>query len=208
MALYVAFFDPADERAEAALRPVVATLRHSGYQIPARLESAREQPPNPLLIGWFRNLRLLRGYAAHIEVTGNPPENPDRCEDAYKTFLDPFYREKRSCKRFKHLIMHADDEGFYLPVAFDEPLWKVSQSPWLPKLRWTERSVGSAVALRQELEDLNGYLQLPPEFDATDETRLWEHANTLPFNVESGVWHVLHWSACKSVSTGLVIEFV
>lgn len=62
-------------------------------------------------------------------------------------------------RRFPHLIDHADFQGFYLPVAFAEPRW-------IPDPRWEDHplfkdkpelqktSVGSAVELRQELDEL------------------------------------------------------
>lgn len=60
--------------------------------------------------------------------------------------------------RFPHLIYHADNSGYYLPCLFEKPLWIDATLAGKDNIGLI--SVGSSLALLDELIELNKYLDI------------------------------------------------
>ena len=72
--------------------------------------------------------------------------------------------ERAPARHFDHLIVHRDDDGFYLPVEFDKPLDFTSQ---VSGPGW----IGSTPRLAEELESLRRRLDQPDAKNADGSTR-------------------------------------
>jgi len=96
---------------------------------------------------------------------------------------------------FNHLINHADDSGYYLPVDFMQSFIVLD-----------EISIGSAVALLRELDALQTVLEAtyPDEMEAAlahdDEEELPEIAGPV------GVWAALRLLCRSAIETGMPIH--
>jgi hypothetical protein len=87
--------------------------------------------------------------------------------------------------QFNHLINHADDEGYYLPVDFPQAFFV------------EEISIGSAVALLAEMDALESVLaaQFPGEVALALSTP--DDEERVQLNGPVGVWHALR-RLCRS----------
>lgn len=136
----------------------------------AGLERHVEPETAPLLslpIGSYSTLHELRRVAAHLQYSDKPPlsrpMNERSWDDAlYDRYFAAFYEEnpesapstfaKPSARRFDHLMVHSDAEGFYVPQQFDSVLVTGANV-----YGW----VGSSFALASECEELARALQIP-----------------------------------------------
>jgi hypothetical protein len=75
-----------------------------------------------------------------------------------------FRRGRKFDRRFDHLLLHSDAEGFYVPVEFDEVLF----SDHVPGVM-----LGSSHALVRECEELMSVLAIPSDVDPESE-ELWD----------------------------------
>lgn len=101
-------------------------------------------------LGTVADLHALRREAA--AAAGYTPE------DYYEGRVPPGYR-------FQHLINHDDTGGYYLPVEFLQPFWLGDEEEGDEPV-----SVGSAVVLLRELEELRPHLaaRYPAEWAAAE----------------------------------------
>ena len=61
-------------------------------------------------------LQNLRALAAHVEFEGSVPTHPSEVKGS---FLEKIHRQELAPKKFAHLILHSDCDGFYVPVDFE-----------------------------------------------------------------------------------------
>lgn len=165
-------------------------------------------------MGSYSNIHYLRRIAAHLLVNDQMPE-PILRGPADDPILDRYYSKVQthpySCsspwKRFDHLLLHSDCEGFYLPIEFDEVLKDVNQ------LGVEGGLVGSSQKLLAECFDLGEQLGLPMELnnvdkifdkisEATDESESWNR-----YRIETERCLTLMEAAEHSVKYGAAIVF-
>jgi hypothetical protein len=116
----------------------------------------------------YGGLHYLRQCAAHLQYVRRlpPPWRPDQ-----RAVEDPLYVRygaeseqenadapvgafaKTSSRRFDHLIMHSDAEGYYIPQDFERVIIAGAES-----YGW----IGSSFALARECERLAAALEIPP----------------------------------------------
>lgn len=140
------------------------------YGLQTNLAEARDGEGLDEYVGGIDELHELRAIAASIN---------DKTEDDYhEGNVAPGFP-------FNHLINHADDEGFYLPVDF------------LQAFVMEEISIGSAVALLRELEALEPVLadRYPDQVALALTTP--DDEERAPIEGPVGVWHSLR-RLCRS----------
>lgn len=127
----------------------------------------------------YASLHYLRRIAAHLDAGRPlpPPGDRDSAGDpmiaAYGTAVaggQPgrlarwLGRGPRFARRFDHLLLHSDAEGFYLPADFAEVIVTRGSSD-LPG-----GEVGSVPRLLDECERLAVALEIPDDLDPEDDT--------------------------------------
>jgi hypothetical protein len=152
-------------------------------------------------LGSYDQLHLLREYAVHMEFTGSPPPEPLRTGfgTAYP-LLEDVYANRTSTRRFRHLVNHADNGGYYFPIGFPSPVV-------LENVPDIESSVGSSVGLLAELEEVNLHLKMPEGYPEPGTLLFADLVERDPWNLEKYAWGVLHWFARKSVVHRLLLAF-
>ncbi len=171
----------------------------------------------------YSGLHYLRRTAAYLDSSGRLPapgndsSADDPVLDAYfNTVLDlkpsvmrRLFEKRRSfSRRFDHLIVHSDAEGFYLPAALPEVL-VVPAEYQIPG-----SMVGSAPRLLDELDRLAQALEIPDHLDSTSDA-LWEAADSQgegsslwqQYGIESFSCVVLREACRHSLRTGAAIVF-
>jgi hypothetical protein len=171
----------------------------------------------------YTGLHYLRRTAAHLDSTGYLPGPGDDSSagdpvlEAYfndvlnvkPSILRRMFEKRRSFRRrFDHVIVHSDAEGFYLPVDFSEVLI-------LPGAGIVPGSmVGSVPRLLDELDRLGQALQIPEALISTSD-ELWEAADSQgegdslwqQYGIESFSCVVLREACRHSLRTGAAIVF-
>jgi hypothetical protein len=125
----------------------------------------------------YNGLHELRRVAVHLlEGKGPPPPSTDRATK--DELLDLYYKEKRfkaptppemmdrshpTPWGFKHLLLHSDCEGYYLPIHFKFVLFPPSS------LEIAGGMIGSTSVLAFELAALGKALQVPSAKYDSDE---------------------------------------
>jgi hypothetical protein len=104
-----------------------------------------------------------------------------------------------------HLLCHSDCEGYYVPVAFDEPLF-------LPEDAHVAGGgmVGSSQGLLDELRGCAGALGIRldgGELTDDEARRVGDLPDTDPFAIETSVWLTLHEACRASIAGGHAIVF-
>jgi len=134
------------------------------------------------MYGYF-GLHHARRCAAYLQYEGRPPEaapkqnqKPAYGAMAKRYFLD-FDAEnsnapvgslaKPSARRFDHIIVHSDAEGFYVPQRFEQVVIADEQA-----YGW----IGSSYALKDEYARIAEALQIPPELMADCEHPAFDEA--------------------------------
>jgi hypothetical protein len=102
-----------------------------------------------------------------------------------------------------HLLCHSDCEGYYVPVAFDEPLF-------LPASAGVAGGgmVGSSQGLLDELRGCAPALGITldgGELTDDEARRIGDLPETDPFMIESSVWLTLHEACLASIAGGHAI---
>ncbi|MEQ1619093.1 MAG: hypothetical protein ABL883_12215 [Terricaulis sp.] len=130
----------------------------------------------------YSGLHYLRRCAAHLQYNGHlpPPLAPKEQamhDPVYTRYSAEFVDEndgvepgalaKPSSRRFDHLLMHSDAEGFYVPQDFDRVVIAGDES-----YGW----VGSSHALRNECVRLAAVLELPNDLLADYESERFHEA--------------------------------
>lgn len=122
----------------------------------------------------YSGLHYLRRCAAHLHFAGALPSTErdgDAVQDVHyvrysnefeseNAALEPGDFARPSQRRFDHLIMHSDAEGYYIPQRFERVLIAGDQA-----YGW----IGSSYALLEECERLAAALQLPASLLADGE---------------------------------------
>jgi len=122
----------------------------------------------------YSGLHYLRRCAAHLHYVGALPSQEREgksIEDAHyvrysnefeseNAALEPGDFARPSQRRYDHLIMHSDAEGYYIPQRFERVLIAGDQA-----YGW----VGSSYALLDECERLAAALQVPASLLADGE---------------------------------------
>jgi hypothetical protein len=150
------------------------------YGLQTHLAEPADEEGLEEMVGTLEDLHELRRIAADVHG---------------KTVDD--YQEGRVAAgaQFNHLINHADDSGYYLPVDF------------LQAFAIEEVSVGSAVALLKELEALEPVLteRYPIEVALAKATPDEEERADISGPV--GVWHSLQRLCRSALELNLPIQF-
>ena len=118
----------------------------------------------------YSGLHYLRRIAAHL-AAGRPLPSPgddgassDPVQEAYYDAVAGrprlFRRRTSFDRRFDHLLVHSDAEGFYVPVEFDEVLFSEDVPGTM---------LGSSHALVRECEELMDALEIPSGIDPENE---------------------------------------
>lgn len=147
-------------------------------------------------------LHSLRGYAAHIELEGEPPKTTLDGKGHYPT-LKRIYDGTDSSKRFQHLINHSDCGGYYIPIEFAEPVLLERRSFTLG----TDGPVGSSQKLLSELDEINKYLNVVGDYGQVERGSVEQTIRDDPWASEKHAWSVLHWLARESIARHLILIF-
>ncbi len=172
----------------------------------------------------YSGLHYLRRLAAHVDSSGDFP-TPGDAESSKDPVLNRYFedvdrprpgllqrimsRRTRFARRFDHLIVHSDAEGFYLPADFSDVLI----SP--PEFAIPGAMVGSVPRLLDELTRLAVLLEIPDTLDAQSDA-LWDAAEQSQgvgdarwqqYGVESFSCVVLREGCRHSLRTGAALVF-
>jgi hypothetical protein len=139
------------------------------------------EPPAPDFFNvavYGDGLHYLRRVAAHLALEEELPPPGDEEAAADDPLLREYYQlydesladGKAALMGFQHLIIHADAQGFYLPVEFDEVLHVD------PSLEVAGDSVGSSHRLLAECMELARALELPDDLDP-EADEVWDAAD-------------------------------
>lgn len=104
----------------------------------------------------YAGLHYLRRVAAHLgagHLLPSPGNDAALRADAVLASV----QQQRHLSRFEHLILHEDDQGFYLPTAFEQVLYPD------PALGIDSRSLGSSAKLQSECLELAHALEIPDD---------------------------------------------
>ena len=165
-------------------------------------------------IGRWGAIHALRGFAAHIALTGEIPVEADDLSAPH--FAGPYQADvmtdgitlihpgrSKVGSWFDHLILHADSEGFYVPVDFPDVLCNVPVG-----------MLGSSYRLLEECDLLARYLDIPPDLPMEDDplsdaigelkdaTTTWQR-----FSWETWACQNLRQGARKSIAAGAALVF-
>lgn len=157
----------------------------------------------------YSGLHYLRRFAAILAATGEMP-TPGNDDAADDPILQKYYANNGSTsEKYKHLIIHSDAEGYYLPIDFSDVLF--------PSDEWEidgDGMIGSSYRLLEECEELAKYLELPTDIDPESDD-VWDSADAQGegdliwkrYGVESFVCLRLLLAAKFSIRTGSAIVF-
>jgi hypothetical protein len=150
----------------------------------------------------YSNLHYLRRLQAHVLQQGaeDPSWRPTPCSDE-EPWKDPAVDEELCVYLRSHLILHADSEGYYVPVDFNDVLYGAPGGDML----------GSSQRLLAEMRQLAPYLDI--RLDAggnlpdAEAQRLNRHDERDPFWREKMMWLLVFEAARLSVEFGTVVVF-
>ncbi|MEV6302163.1 hypothetical protein AB0M02_22295 [Actinoplanes sp. NPDC051861] len=104
-----------------------------------------------------------------------------------------------------HLLCHSDCDGFYVPVAFDFPVFVSGTDDFGGGM------IGSSQGLLAELRRCAPAIgiRLEPDGELSDEEaeRIGGLEDDAPFHIESVVWLTLHEACRESIAGGHAIAF-
>jgi hypothetical protein len=183
-----------------------------GHEEPFDIEARRTFECG--MYGYFGFYSLQR-LAAHLALKGELPPPAERddeddpvLQDYCRIFDASFAQGKASGMPFQHLIVHADGEGFYLPVEFEDVLIPDAS------LEIDGGEIGSAHKLLTECGELARALEIPDGLSVEDEAvsaalrsqgegdAMWER-----YGVESYTCLALMRACEVSIETGAAIIF-
>lgn len=127
-----------------------------------------------------RPVHRLRGFALYCEHEGRAPTAEEAA--AGYPLLESLYDGKIRTQWYPHLVDHADDDGYYIPADFSEPVNAFVDGEVM--------SIGSAHRLLAELKSIERFMN-------DDEA----------FALERSCWGALKKLAEASVAKNLVIRF-
>lgn len=129
-----------------------------------------------------RPVHRLRGFALYCEHEGRAPTAEEAA--AGYPLLESLYDGKIRTEWYPHLVDHADDDGYYIPADFSQPVNAFIDGEVM--------SIGSAHRLLAELKSIERFMN-----GGDEET----------FALERLAWTVLRDMAQKAVEKNLVIRF-
>jgi hypothetical protein len=170
----------------------------------------------------YSGLHYLRRAAAHLSLRGSlpPPGGKDASDDPVLAeyydqvdqprggLLGRVFSRQPLKRKFEHLILHSDAEGYYVPQDFPEVLFPPEE------LKIPGGMVGSSQRLLQEMTVLAEALQLPPGLDP-EADEVWQAADSQGtgeaqwqrYGVESYVCLRLLRAAQHSIANSALIVF-
>ena len=165
----------------------------------------------------FSSLHYLRRLAANVHLKGELPTpgdetnlDDDEPTDRYYElasetggFLSNLLGVKTPSDRpFDQLIVHRDNDGFYVPIDFPEPIpyeSRASGPGW----------IGSSIALERECEKLIEALGLPADIDLDGVVQTGEESETWQrYATESFCVVALREACRRAARTGAALVFV
>lgn len=145
---------------------------------------------------WLHHLRRLQAH-----VLQDPDWKHQPCTDEDEPWLDEAVDRELTVFMRSHLILHADTEGYYVPIAFDDVLYDApggemlgSSQHLLAELRQLAPSLGITLDARGELPDSEAARIAP--YDEQD-----------PAHREKAAWLLLFECARQSVAMGTLLVF-
>jgi len=170
----------------------------------------------------YSGLHYLRRVAAHLDARGELPipggskssEDPV-LEGHFDDFIGAspglfrrlFASKESYSRRFDHLIVHSDAEGFYLPADFPKVL--LGDDDDVPG-----GMVGSAPRLLGELDHLASVLEVPPGLESQSDA-LWDAVESQGEGDETWQRYAIETFSCvtlregcrRSIATGAALVF-
>lgn len=147
---------------------------------------------------WLHHLRRI--YALDRQELPVTPVGARGALDADRAVVDD-----EASMLDSHLLCHSDCEGYYVPVAFDEPLFLP------PKANVAGGGmVGSSQELLAELRGCAaaiGITLVDGRLTDDDAHRIGDLPESDPFMIESAVWLTLHEACLSSIAGGHAIVF-
>jgi hypothetical protein len=154
-------------------------------------------------VGNYSDLHILRGLAVTRESA--PAALESKSESDLNSAIESFYQQENQTTGYRHLINHADDSGFYVPLELPEPIAIEGIPPGEDEK--VTLSLGSSPALLRELDVLNEVLGLPGDIGDLGEEEFVRVTESHRWPVAAYVWGVLHLYARESVATSSFIQF-
>ena len=226
--LIVGVLEAVEAEDREAMRDEIARLNR--FLAAAQLDTHVEPETHPdgvwdAQMWGYTGLHYLRRLAAHLRDGRDPkPFRPDadptkdRLVKAYYRHADWYVDENdvsfhesppHPGRPFDHLVLHMDDEGFYVPQRFSGVLMTYTEGDDGSK------PVGSSQMLKEECEYLADWLELSlaidPEgdevWDAADNGARPGDPNWKRFGIESFTCLRVHRGASESVRSGRLLVF-
>jgi hypothetical protein len=163
-------------------------------------------------VGPYAVFHHIWRYAAHLDITGKPPDEPGTHpldDECYQQVL------KKERTKFDHLLRHSDDYGYYYPIDFDRPCeisTQASGGGLLKKLFGGSKpaaapvSFGSAIQLQKELKAINEFLKVPVRDEAPSKT-YEDGIHGDEWGDEKWTWVVLYFMSRKAIEHGQIVVF-
>jgi hypothetical protein len=170
----------------------------------------------------YSGLHYLRRVAAHLDTNGRlpPPGDDDSSKDpvlagyyqaaegAKASFMSRLLGRQKIQRKFDHLVLHSDAEGFYLPIEFQDVIFPDES------LEIAGGMVGSSYQLLKECKRIAAALEIPDDLDETSDA-LWEAADSQGegslkwerYGIESFSCVCLMRGCRKSIETGASLVF-
>jgi hypothetical protein len=225
--LIVGVLDAVDEEAREAMRGDIARLNR--FLAAAQLDTHVEPEGHPDGVWdaqmWGYTGLHLRRLAAHLRDGRNPKPFRSDSDPTKDKLVKAYYRDAdwyvddndvsfhesspHATRPFDHLILHMDDEGFYVPQRFSGVLMTYTEGDE------GSQPVGSSQMLKEECEYLADWLELPLDLDPEAEA-VWDAAENgggskdpkwKRFGVESFTCLRLHRGASESVQSSRLLVF-
>ncbi|MFD7907299.1 hypothetical protein ACFV4G_34315 [Kitasatospora sp. NPDC059747] len=136
----------------------------------------------------------------------------ERLTPALETDAEQYERDGRKIQDetsmfASHLLCHADNSGYYIPVDFDDPLFLPEESDVAGY-----GMVGSSQRLLAELASLAPSLGIHLDADGTlpaaEDSTLADLEPGSPFETEKIAWHQLYRACRASIADGKAIVFL
>lgn len=181
----------------AAINRVLVTAGLPEHVEPATLPSyTLRVEVDHLGTSWLHHLRLLQAH-----VLQDPSWTHKPCTDDDEPWLDEAIDLELTVYMRSHLILHADTQGYYVPIAFDDVLDGAPGGEML----------GSSHHLLAELRQLAPYLGIALDADGnlsdTEAARIAPCDDADPAHREKAAWLLLFECARHSVALRTLLVF-
>jgi hypothetical protein len=145
-------------------------------------------------------LHFLRGLAVLVEQDASDLRT--KTQDELEEAAEAFYKRDDQATKFEHLLQHADDSGYYVPIEFSKGTW-VEGTIDDDEI---QISIGSSQALLRELDVLGPFIGLAGDLGDLGEETLIQQAEQHRWPIAAYVWGVLRYYARESVGrTGIIL---